>query len=75
MALVPGGWLLVSAAEASAELFQPLVPINFPGAILYRKGEDPAVSRQPSAASEWKIGVRGQVSGDRGENWGTDLPP
>ncbi len=35
-ALVPGGWLLVSPAETSSELLQPLVPINFPGAILYR---------------------------------------
>jgi len=36
-ALVTGGWLVVSPSEASAELFNPLVPVNFPGAILYRK--------------------------------------
>jgi len=39
-ALVPGGWLIVSPAEASAELFRPLVPVNFPGAIFYRKGQE-----------------------------------
>ncbi len=36
-ALVTGGWLVVSPAELSADLFHPLVPVNFPGAILYRK--------------------------------------
>ncbi|MBI2553889.1 MAG: hypothetical protein HYV92_05575 [Candidatus Rokubacteria bacterium] len=35
--LVTGGWLVVSPSEASAELFSPLVPVNFPGAILYQK--------------------------------------
>jgi len=39
-ALVREGWLVVSPAEASAELFRPLTTINFPGAILYRKGQD-----------------------------------
>ncbi|MBI2466960.1 MAG: chemotaxis protein CheR [Candidatus Rokubacteria bacterium] len=47
-ALVTGGWLVVSSAEASAELFRPLVPVSFPGAILYRK-EQSAISGQPSA--------------------------
>ena len=36
-ALVPGGWLVVSPAEASSELFSPLTAVNFPGAIFYRK--------------------------------------
>ncbi|MBI4278558.1 MAG: protein-glutamate O-methyltransferase CheR, partial [Armatimonadetes bacterium] len=36
-ALAAGGWLVVSPAEASAELFHPLVPVNFPGAILFHK--------------------------------------
>jgi chemotaxis protein methyltransferase CheR len=36
-ALGPGGWLVVSAVEASVELFHPLAPVNFPGAIFYRK--------------------------------------
>lgn len=36
-ALVPGGWLVVSPAEASTELFHPLVAVDVAGAILYRK--------------------------------------
>ena len=35
--LVDGGWLIVSPSEASHALFTPLVTINFPDAILYRK--------------------------------------
>jgi chemotaxis protein methyltransferase CheR len=51
IALVAGGWLLVSPAECSVELFRPLVPINLPGAILYRKEHRSALSGQPSAVS------------------------
>jgi chemotaxis protein methyltransferase CheR len=36
-ALLRGGWLVVSAAEASPELLRPLRPVEFPGAIFYRK--------------------------------------
>jgi chemotaxis protein methyltransferase CheR len=43
-ALVPGGWLAVSPAEAAAELFRPLMPMNFPGAIFYRKDDPGAIS-------------------------------
>lgn len=39
-ALVTGGWLAVSPAEASAELLRPLVPVQCSGAILYHK-KDP----------------------------------
>jgi chemotaxis protein methyltransferase CheR len=39
-ALVPGGWLSVSPAEATAELFHPLVPVNFTGAIFFRSPLD-----------------------------------
>ncbi|MCI0407904.1 MAG: chemotaxis protein CheR [Acidobacteria bacterium] len=51
MALVPNGWLIVSPAEASAELFRPLLPVNFSGAILYRKEQQSALSGQLSAVS------------------------
>jgi chemotaxis protein methyltransferase CheR len=34
-ALAPDGWLVVAAAEAYAESFRPLVPVNFPGTILF----------------------------------------
>lgn len=36
-ALVIGGWLVVSPAEASAELLRPLVSVQCSGAILYHK--------------------------------------
>jgi chemotaxis protein methyltransferase CheR len=35
--LLDGGWLIVSAAEASQVLYSEFSTINFPGAILYRK--------------------------------------
>lgn len=35
--LVTGGWLVVSPAEASAELLRPLVPVQCSGTILYHK--------------------------------------
>jgi len=50
-ALVTGGWLAVSPAELCADLFHPLVPVHFPGAILYRKEQRPAISDQPAAVS------------------------
>jgi chemotaxis protein methyltransferase CheR len=43
-ALVPGGWLAVSPAEASAELFYPLARATYPGAIFRRTDAVPAVS-------------------------------
>ncbi len=36
-ALVDGGWLIVSPAEVSNTLFSPFAPVEFPGAVLYRK--------------------------------------
>jgi len=36
-ALANGGWLVVSAVEASAAMFEPLEPVNLPGVILFRK--------------------------------------
>ncbi len=35
--LTEGGWLVVSPSETSHALFPQLVPVNFDGAILYRK--------------------------------------
>lgn len=46
-ALAVGGWLVPSPAEASADLFSPLLPVSFPGAIFYRKEEPVAISHQP----------------------------
>lgn len=36
-ALIDGGWLIVSPAEASNSLLSPFIPVEFPGAVLYRK--------------------------------------
>ncbi|MBI1886797.1 MAG: tetratricopeptide repeat protein [Nitrosomonadales bacterium] len=44
-ALVDGGWLIVSPTEASNALFSPFAPVEFPGAVLYRKTAD--VRSQP----------------------------
>jgi chemotaxis protein methyltransferase CheR len=52
LALVTGGWLVVSPAEASAELFRPLVPVTFPGAILYRKEPSPVAVPLPHWQAE-----------------------
>ena len=41
-ALVDGGWLVVSPAEASNALFSPFTPVGLQGAVLYRKTADAA---------------------------------
>ena len=43
-ALVTEGWLVVSPAETSSELFRPLIPVNLPGAIFYRKSHDTSIA-------------------------------
>jgi chemotaxis protein methyltransferase CheR len=47
-ALVADGWLVVSPAEASAELLHPLVPVDVAGAILYRKEPTSIAALLPS---------------------------
>lgn len=47
-ALVDGGWLIVSPAEASNALFSPFAPVEFPGVVLYRKTAD--IRSQPFVA-------------------------
>ncbi len=52
--LLGGGWLIVSPAETSIDLFSPLSAVQFSGAVLYRKagGAAPlpaAIAYQPSA--------------------------
>ena len=51
-ALVPGGWLVVSPAEASVELLHPLVPVHLSEALFYRRpgGVEPEVVVAPPAA-------------------------
>ncbi len=40
--LVEGGWLIVNATETSATLFPLFTPVEFHGALLYRKAKDDA---------------------------------
>jgi len=63
-ALLPGGWLVVSPAEGSAELFRPLAAVNFPGAIFYREGPVPGASLPPLPPRE---------EGRWGEGWARDF--
>ena len=50
-ALVDGGWLIVSPTEASHSSFSSFIPVEFPGAVLYRKmadaGTQPLVGAHP----------------------------
>lgn len=48
-ALAPGGWLAVSPAETSVDLFKPLRAVTFPsGAVFYRNDGEPEVVAAPS---------------------------
>jgi chemotaxis protein methyltransferase CheR len=49
-ALVDGGWLVLSPAEASPELMRPLVPVRVGGTTLHRR-ERAAVAPPPRAAA------------------------
>ena len=60
-ALGTGGWLSVTPAEATAELFRPLITVNFPGSIFFQKGQ----ARSPTL---WPAPVRSSMSD-------ADLPP
>lgn len=53
-ALAPGGWLIVSPTEAAADLFAGLVPVNFPGAVFFRRAEAAAPAPVPVAAMPLK---------------------
>lgn len=48
-ALVTEGWLVVSPAETSSELFFPMVPVNLPGTIFYQKCQHPNLPMAPLA--------------------------
>ena len=51
--LVEGGWLIVSPSETSHILFSQFTPINFPGAILYRKAEFTKQVAETSSREPW----------------------
>jgi chemotaxis protein methyltransferase CheR len=50
-ALAADGWLVVAPAEASAEAFRPLRPVNFPGAVFFRAGAAPDEPVKPDQAA------------------------
>lgn len=58
-ALVDGGWLIVSPVEASNALFTSFTPVEFPGAVLYRKmaaaGTQPLVDAHPVLFEETEV--------------------
>jgi chemotaxis protein methyltransferase CheR len=54
-ALVDDGWLIVTPAECSQTLFTGFVPVNFPGSVLYRKGEAQAPPPAPQPLSELEV--------------------
>jgi chemotaxis protein methyltransferase CheR len=48
--LVDGGWLVVNASEASAELFPGFTPVYHEDAVFFRKSARPAAAVPPSPA-------------------------
>lgn len=48
--LVPGGWLSVSATEASPVLFHDFETVSFPGVTFYRKSGQPVVGSDTAAS-------------------------
>jgi len=48
--LAEEGWLVISSCELSSNLFPQLIPVNFPGAVLYRKTKNGSANSLYSAA-------------------------
>jgi chemotaxis protein methyltransferase CheR len=65
-ALVDGGWLAVSPSECSQALFSGFAAVNFPGSILYRKGqvEERSPTGPPSsdAIAEYAAPASGRIT-------------
>jgi chemotaxis protein methyltransferase CheR len=65
-ALAEGGWLAVSPSECSQALFSRFAAVNFPGSILYRKGEveerSPTGPPSSGAITEGAAPVSGTVT-------------
>lgn len=56
-ALVDGGWMIVSPSEASNRLLSSFAPVEFPGAVLYRKtvNAESKVRKPESHVSEHQL--------------------
>lgn len=56
-ALVDGGWLIVSPTETSHSLFSSFMPVEFPGAMLYRKmaNAESKMQNPKSRISEYQV--------------------
>lgn len=56
-ALVDGGWLIVSPAEGSNALLSSYTPVEFPGAVLYRKmvNDEPKIQDPKSLVREHHV--------------------
>src|SRR5205823_1550400 len=57
-ALVDGGWLIVSPAEATPTLFHEYEMVTEPDVLLYRKGAARAIARKlPEASAPWAMSL------------------
>jgi chemotaxis protein methyltransferase CheR len=56
--LAPDGWLATAPAEATAEWFQPLTPVNVPSAVLFRHASAAERASGPSDAARAKPRLR-----------------
>jgi chemotaxis protein methyltransferase CheR len=46
------GWFVVSSTELSSQVFPQFIPVNFPGAVLYRKTKNRSVKFSPGFAGQ-----------------------
>ena len=68
-ALVDGGWLIVSPAEASNALLPSFTPVEFPEAVLYRKTAGAALSVSPVSRSKQEVSISWERSPGRDSHY------
>jgi chemotaxis protein methyltransferase CheR len=61
--LAPDGWLATAPAEATAEWFRPLTPVNFPSAVLFRHATPAELAKMPSDTAQTTMSSRAQPEG------------
>ena len=74
-ALMTEGWLVVSPAETSTELFRSFNPVNLPGAIFYNKSQGASSIRLSSLESETGVSEIQNPLGSMSELDFTASPP